>query len=164
MPGGIEIRLAGADDVGAVSDLTVRSYVDAGFVAAGDDYVAELGDAAGRLSGAELWVATVEGQVRASVTFCPPGRSYRELAGPGEAEFRMLAVHPVARGLGLARALVRRCFDRCAELELTGMVLCSLPDMTAAHALYASLGFHREPRLDWRPAPGVVLLGFRATV
>jgi hypothetical protein len=33
--------------------------------------------------------------------------------------------------------------------------------MTAAHRLYAALGFVRAPELDWRPIPQVELLGFR---
>jgi GNAT superfamily N-acetyltransferase len=79
---------------------------------------------------------------------------YRELAGPGEGEFRMLAVDPSARRRGLAKALVGRCRDRCRELGLDGLVLCTLEEMAPAHALYRSLGFRRDPGLDWEPAPG----------
>ena len=39
-----------------------------------------------------------------------------------------------------------------------------MADMSIAHALYRSMGFVRDPSLDWEPARGVVLLGFRAPV
>jgi hypothetical protein len=39
--------------------------------------------------------------------------------------------------------------------------LSSLPEMTAAHALYAASGFRRAPELDWNPVPRVRLWAFR---
>jgi ribosomal protein S18 acetylase RimI-like enzyme len=160
----IRIRLAEEADVRAVGDLTVRAYVDGGYVTEQDGYTSQLRAAEDRRRAAELWVATVSGAVCGTVTFCPPGSVYRELAGPGDGEFRMLAVDPAARGRGLGRALVRRCAERCEELGLPGLVLCSLEEMTPAHALYRSLGFSRDPELDWEPEPGVCLIGFRADV
>lgn len=163
-PGGVELRLAETRDVAAIGDLSVRAYADGGLISEHDDYALKLRDAQSRLEGAELWVATIAGTVRGTVTFCPPGSVYRELAGPGEGEFRMLAVDPLARRQGLARALAERCLDRCAELGLGELVLCSLPDNVAAHALYTSMGFSRDTELDWQPGPGVRLIGFRARV
>jgi ribosomal protein S18 acetylase RimI-like enzyme len=160
----VVLRLAAPADVSAVGDLTVRAYVDDGYVAADDDYAGQLRAAEDRFRDAELWVATVGDTVSATVTFCPPGSVYRELAGPGEGEFRMLAVDPSARRRGLAKALVGRCRDRCRELGLDGLVLCTLEEMAPAHALYRSLGFRRDPGLDWEPAPGVRLVGFRDDV
>lgn len=163
-PGGVALRLAETRDLDAIGDLTARAYADGGFVSEQDDYAAQLRDAQSRLDGAELWVATVGGTVRGTVTFCPPGSVYRELAGPGEGEFRMLAVDPTARRQGVARALAQRCLDRCAELGLGALVLCTLPENAAAHSLYTSMGFSRDTGLDWQPAPGVRLIGFRAVV
>jgi ribosomal protein S18 acetylase RimI-like enzyme len=157
----VVLRRAVPTDVAAVGDLTVRAYVHSGYVAADDAYVAQLRAADHRLREAELWVATVGDTVAATVTFCPPGSVYRELAAPGEGEFRMLAVDPSARRRGLAKALVGRCRDRCRELGLDGLVLCTLEGMAPAHALYRSLGFRRDRGLDWEPAPGVRLVGFR---
>jgi ribosomal protein S18 acetylase RimI-like enzyme len=73
----------------------------------------------------------------------------------------MLAVDPTARGVGVGRALVRHCLARSRELGFTGVVLCSLPGMTPAHALYRELGFTRDKSLDFTPAPGIELWGFR---
>jgi ribosomal protein S18 acetylase RimI-like enzyme len=162
--GGVEIRLAEKADAAAIGELTVRAYADGGLVSEGDAYATQLADAWSRLDGAELWVATVAGTMRGSVTFCPPGSVYREIAGPGEGEFRMLAVDPAARRQGVGKALTQRCLDRCAELGLRHLVLCSLADNGAAQSLYRSMGFIRDTTLDWEPAPGVRLIGFRAVV
>ncbi len=160
----IQVRLAEPVDLAAVGDVTVRGYGHDGFITAADDYMHELADSAGRAASAEVYVAARDGRVVGTVTFCPPGSPLRELSRAGEGEFRMLAVDPSARGLGVGRALVRHCFARCSQLGLTSMVICSMTTMTQAHGLYATFGFVREPSLDWEPVPGVTLWGFRATV
>lgn len=161
-----EIRLARETDYREVGEITVRGYVHDGFLVPSDDYAAELRDATSRAERAELWVAAERDDARllGSVTFCPQGSTYRELADDTEGEFRMLAVDPAARGLGVGRALVQHCLDRSRELGFTAVVLCSLPTMTAAHALYTSMGFARDPSLDWWPVPEVELWGFRSSM
>jgi ribosomal protein S18 acetylase RimI-like enzyme len=158
------VRLARPDEYDEIGLLTVRGYQHDGFVRGSDDYAISLRDARARADGAELWVAVepATGRVLGSVTYCPPGSSYRELADDTEGEFRMLAVDPAARGLGVGRALVRHCFERSRDLGLRAVVIGSLPSMAAAHALYLSLGFSRDPSLDWSPVRGVDLWAFRA--
>lgn len=165
-PGVFVIRLARDDEVAEVGEVTVRGYLHDGFLQPSDSYAESLRDAASRAAGAELWVAVdvASHRLLGTVTFCPPGSSYRELASDGEGEFRMLAVDPSARGLGVGKALVRHCLDRSRELGFSGVVLCSLPTMTAAHSLYLGLGFERDTSLDWSPVAGVDLLGFRAVL
>ncbi|MGI8888542.1 MAG: GNAT family N-acetyltransferase [Nocardioidaceae bacterium] len=162
--GTLEIRRATPADAETVALITVESYVADGFIAEHDSYIEELSDAENRLVKAEVWVCAVDGVVAGAVAFCPPGSSYRELAAEGEGEFRMLAVQPRWRGRGVGRALVQRCLDRSGELGLTDLVLCSLPEMTPAHALYQSMGFTRDASLDWEVKQGVTLIGFRITV
>lgn len=159
------IRRALPEDYEEVGEITLRGYVHDGFLEPSDAYAEELRDAADRALQAELWVAVdaVTDRLLGSVTFCPLGSVYRELAAESEGEFRMLAVDPQARGRGVARALVQLCLARSRELGFADVVLCSLPTMTAAHALYLSLGFVREPALDWWPRPEVELWGFRKT-
>lgn len=72
----------------------------------------------------------------------------RQLAMPGEREFRMLAVHPDARGAGVGAALVRACMLRAAEDDAIGLVLWTQPTMLAAQRLYERLGFERDPVRD----------------
>lgn len=162
----VEIRLATPQEFDAIGEITVRGYQHDGFLEGADEYAARLRDAASRATDAELWVAASRssGRLLGSVTFCPLGSPYRELADDTEGEFRMLAVEPAARGLGVGRALVRHCLEHSAASGFVGVVICSLPVMTAAHALYVSIGFKRDRSLDWSPVPGVELWGFRKSL
>lgn len=145
-----------------VGELTVAAYDADGYLRGAEDFYAErLRDVAGRVEEAEVLVAVTDDRVVGTVTYCPHGSAWSELAVAGEGEFRMLAVHPDGRGLGVGAALVRHCVARSRADGHTGVVLCSLPEMHAAHRLYERLGFHREPALDWAPKPGVFLIGFR---
>lgn len=159
---GLVIRPAREDDLGAVGDLTLSAYEAEGFVTAEDDYAAQLRDAGSRALEAEVYLAEDEdGRLLGTVTYCPEGSRYRELAGPGEGEFRMLAVAPDAQGQGVAEAMVRMCVERSHELGCTALVLSSMAAQTRAHRLYARVGFRRTPDLDWKPVPSVDLLAFR---
>ncbi len=125
-----------------------------------DPYADRLRDATSRFHQAELWVGELDGLLAGSVTFCPNGSRWAELARPGEGEFRMLAVDPARRGHGAGLALVQQSLARSRELGYDTMVLSSLPDMAAAHRLYELVGFRRTPARDWSPVPGVQLWAF----
>ncbi|MDQ4086377.1 MAG: GNAT family N-acetyltransferase [Actinomycetota bacterium] len=156
-----QIRAARPHEYATVGEITVQAYAEDGMLYPGSDYADVLRDAAGRAEKAELWVAVDPDQnVLGSVTFCPDGSPYRELARDGEGEFRMLGVDPSARGRGVARALVERCIARSRELGDRRIVICSDRQMGTAHRLYGRLGFVRAPELDWSPLPGIDLLGF----
>lgn len=159
-----EVRLAEPAEYEAVGQITLDAYVADGFLTPEDGYAAHLRDAADRAAEAELFVAVADGELLGTVTFCPPGSAYREVSDPDQGEFRMLAVTPGARGRGIAKALVTRCFARCRDLGFDEMVLCSMTEMTSAHALYARFGFTRAPHLDFSPEPNVLLLAFTASV
>ena len=152
-------------------------YAEAGLVTAGayraDDllrrtdgvidtvYEAELADAGRRAREAELLVAVDDGQVLGTVTWCPPSSPWRELATrPDQAEFRMLSVGAAGRRRGVGRALVEACLDQARAAGMREVLLSSLPQMAAAHALYRELGFVRAPELDHSPKPHVDLWGF----
>jgi ribosomal protein S18 acetylase RimI-like enzyme len=163
---GYEVRPARPDELAAVGALTADGYRADGLLTRGggtDRYEAELRDTARRAVTAELVVAAEpDGELLGTLTWCPPGSGLRELAArPDQGEFRMLAVPPAARRRGVARALVEYCLSDARRLGLAELVLSSLPDMTAAHALYVSMGFRRAPELDWTPVPLVHLWGFR---
>jgi len=155
----MQLRLARPDEVEAVGEITLAAY-DEFMDGPEEGYRDELADAAGRFRDAELWVAVEDGQLLGTVAYCPPGSPWRELARDGEGEFRMLAVHPRARGRGVGQALVDLCERRAREHGATGMVLSSLPDMVSAHRVYGRLGYTRSPDRDWDPAPGVHLVAF----
>lgn len=127
-----------------------------------DAYRERLADAGARDREAELWVATPAGadDVLGTVTLCPPGSPWREIAEPGEAEFRMLAVAPGVQGRGVGTALLGLVLSRAREDACRAVVLSSLAEMAAAHRLYARAGFVRDPARDWSPLPGVDLVAF----
>jgi len=161
----MEIRLARPEEYAAVGDLTVDAYAADGILDDTDDYVHHLRDAASRAAQAELWVAADFEAVLGTVTYCPPGSRYCELATESDqGEFRMLAVAPAGRRRGIGRTLVEQCIARSWARGHRELLLCSSTSMLTAHRLYDSLGFDRAPELDWSPLPSVKLLAFRLTL
>lgn len=157
----IVVRPARPDELARVGELTYEAYAAEGFVGPGDDYAEQLRDAGRRAAEAELYVAELGGGLAGTVTFCPEGSSWCEVAAAGEGEFRMLAVSPAARRQGVAAALASACVERARELGYRALVLCSMTSQGEAQRLYERLGFRRTPALDWSPVPGVDLLAFR---
>jgi ribosomal protein S18 acetylase RimI-like enzyme len=160
----IHVRPAHTSELPGIGELTVEAYTADGLLAHDDHYTEHLRDAVTRAREAELYVAELEDRpevVAGTVTFCPEGSAWCELAQPGEGEFRMLAVSPTARRRGVAEALVSVCLERSVELGYRAVVLSSLPVQQAAHRIYRRLGFRRTPDLDWSPAEDVELLAFR---
>lgn len=158
------VRPAHPSELAEVGELTVAAYVADGFVGADDGYVHLLRDAVTRAREAEVYVAELAdhpGEIAGTVTYCPQGSPWCELAQPGDGEFRMLAVTPAARRRGVAEALVSVCVERARELGCSAVVLSSLPVQESAHRLYERLGFRRTPDRDWSPEKNVDLLAFR---
>ncbi len=167
-----------------MGELTVAAYLSDGHLAPDSSYVHELRDVPSRAGGATLLVAVavavavptatavavadgpqVAGDggssVLGTVTFCLADTRYAEVSVTGEAEFRMLAVSPPARGRGVGRALAGRCVDLAREAGASAVALCSMATMTHAHDIYRGMGFERTPERDWEPVPGLTLLTFR---
>jgi predicted N-acetyltransferase YhbS len=157
----IEIRLASDAELPAVGDLTVAAYVLDGHVQPDDDYVHRLRDAAARAAEAQLWVAVEDGHLLGSVTMCPVGSPWREIALPDEGEFRTLAVAPAARCRGVGELLVRACITRSRQAGDRALILSTLPVQVIAHRLYGRLGFERFPERDWSPVQDVELLAYQ---
>ncbi len=159
-PGPVTVRPARPDEYDLVGDLTVEVYVDGGLVSPASSYVTTLRDAADRAAKCDLLVAEADGEVVGAVAYCGPGSSYAELAGPGEAEFRMLAVREKARGRGAGTAMVLECVGRARAAGLATLRLSTQSNMTDAHRLYERLGFVRTPERDWSPVPGLKLMTY----
>jgi GNAT superfamily N-acetyltransferase len=124
-------------------------------------YLAIVADARGRARHGVVAVAVdAAGTLVGSVTYAVGGSPLAQVAGAGQAEFRMLGVTPAARGRGIGAALVAWCVDRARADGMAGIAICSATAMRAAHRLYTGLGFTRRPELDWSPESGVELWGF----
>lgn len=100
------IRQAEPAEFSEVGKVTVDAYVSDGFIDADSAYVPDLADAKARSAAGLLVAVDDDGEVLCTVTFCRYGEPFAELARPGEAEFRMLAVAKSARGNGVGQALV----------------------------------------------------------
>ncbi len=161
------IRTARLHEVDAVGALTVEGYDANGYLTLPDGtfdhaYGSWLADGATRARDGVLMVAVSrDDELLGTVTWCPPGSPFRELATRDEqGEIRTLSVSPAARGRGVGAALTDWCLAEARRAGLSQIVLSSLPEMTPAHRLYATRGFVRRPELDWHPFPEVLLWAF----
>ncbi len=102
-----------------------------------------------------------EGAVVGVVLYLHAHGPLGQVARDGEAEFRVLAVAPEARGQRIGEALVRACIERGMNDGARAVVLWSQPTMPAAHRLYERLGFVRAPERDQEDARGFMRLVFR---
>jgi ribosomal protein S18 acetylase RimI-like enzyme len=149
------IREVRPDEYDRLGEVTVRAYA-AISGETDDDYHDELRRVAARARVCTVLVA-VDGAetVLGGVTYVPgPGTPLSESEREDEAGFRMLAVDPSARGRGIGRALAAACLERARAGGKAGVAVYTRPSMRAAHALYESLGFERDPERDWEFDPG----------
>lgn len=166
----IVIRPAEPGEYDTLGEITAQAYLRDGLLDFGesDAYLGELRDVAKRAAAAEVLVAVAEGEVLGGVTFVPSGGPMADIARPGEAEMRMLAVAHTARGRGAGEALVRACLDRARATEgCVRVVLSTQRGMHAAHRIYERLGFVRTPERDWNPIPDlddITLLTYELTL
>jgi ribosomal protein S18 acetylase RimI-like enzyme len=156
------LRPAQPEEYATVGELTLAAYVADGFLDEDHGYAGELRAAAHRAEEAELVVAVdpTSQALLGTVTYCVNGSHYAEIAQPGEAEFRMLAVAPAARGRGIGGQLATWCVDRAREQGCTAIVLSTLDLMHTAHRLYERMGFRRLPERDWTPEPDITLVAY----
>ncbi|HKZ05949.1 MAG TPA: GNAT family N-acetyltransferase [Methylomirabilota bacterium] len=164
---GLRLRDAGPGDQEAVRALTLAAY-------------AEYADALGpmwppyrdnilqtlaRVAPAQQIVAARDGALVGAVLLYPHGAPLPTQADAGALarwpEVRLLAVPPVHRGQGIAEALMRECVRRARAAGATSLTLHTTDMMRTAMRLYERLGFDREPALDFSPAPGITVKGFR---
>jgi len=160
-PDTLDIRAATPDDYPAIAELTVEAYQAGGHLDGEAGYRTVLADVAGRAAEGDVLVAVDGRDVLGSVLLVRTGSAYSEIAGPGEVEFRMLAVSPKAQGRGIGERLVQACLDRARAGGATWVVISARDFIQAALRLYARMGFVRIPERDWSPAPGISLVALR---
>ncbi|KAA3440912.1 GNAT family N-acetyltransferase [Rufibacter hautae] len=76
------------------------------------------------------------------------------------AGFRLLAVSPEARGLGIGRALTQACIQRAKDHQLSQVIIHSTKAMQTAWKMYEKLGFSRSEDLDFMQGE-LPVFGFR---
>jgi ribosomal protein S18 acetylase RimI-like enzyme len=149
------VRDARPDELPEVGDLRVNAYLADGFLSRMSGYLPIL-----RALGGDVLAAVDGGEILGTVTLLRWPDAGNLVRGPGEAEIRALAVAPHARGRGIGAALVDAVIRRAAERGVRQLLLLTMPEMRAAHHLYASAGFGRLPERDWAPEPGGILLAY----
>ena len=162
------IRGAGASDRAAIEAVTLSAYEQYGVVMTPALWVRYRENIVATLAAAppgSQIVAEEDGRIVGSVLLYPAGA---ELDAPGGGsitlalpEVRLLAVAPSARGQGIGTLLMDECVRRARESGAEGLTLHTTDMMRAAMRLYERLGFRRMPQLDFEPAPGVTVKGFR---
>ena len=168
-PDDVTIRDGRLDDRPAVEAVTIAAYEQYAAVlppplwaAYRQNIVATLAAAAP----ATLIVAEAAGAVMGSVLLQPAGSVMTE-PGSGretrlaEPELRLLAVGPAGRGRGVGRRLMDECIRRSRAAGAPALTLHTTDMMRVAMGLYERMGFTRAVELDFTPAPGVVIKGYR---
>lgn len=160
----MEIREATPGEHDLVGRLTAdayREFFDSGGRDPDGHYLQKIADVAERAGRTVILVAVQDGTPIGSLTLELDTRVDPD-ADPLEAHrahIRMLGVEPAARGNGAGRALMEAAEARAVAGGKTEMTLNTTRLMTAAQAMYASMGYERLP--DETLPDGFVLLTYR---
>lgn len=76
------------------------------------------------------------------------------------AGFRLLAVNPDARGLGLGKLLTLKCIEKARDMKLGQVIIHTTKAMQTAWATYEKIGFKRSEDLDFMQGE-LPVFGFR---
>lgn len=111
-------------------------------------YLADLLDLDRHARRGQLLVVEVDGDIRGSGAFYPDTGSQDMGWPPGWAGGRGLAVSPLARGRGAARALLTECERRARLVGAPVFAFHTAGFMTDAVALYERMGYRRATEFD----------------
>ena len=127
-----------------------------------DGYFGMLADVAGRAGFAPVLVAVADGRIVGTATV-ELDRTIEGTGGlqPGQANLRLLAVDPGARGRGVGRRLVQACVQAARQAGKEVATLHTTERMVAAQRIYRALGFQRDPAGDIELHPDLILQAFR---
>lgn len=165
--GGPLVRDARPEDLEPARALTLAAYQEYAPQMPGiwPHYRQNILDTLADPAPAEQIVATLEGDLVGCVLLYPP-RRLEARGGAAEIEMpwpevRLLAVAPAARGRGVGVSLMNECERRARRAGARALTLHTTDLMRAAVRLYQRLGYVRAPDLDFSPAPGVTINGYR---
>ena len=146
------VRDAVPADYPEIRRVIIAAYLQYADVIAPDvfsPYLADLLDLDTHARHGHLVVVEADGRIRGFGAFYPDA-SVQGFGWPaGWAGGRALAVHPDARGHGVARALLAACERLARECGAPVFAFHTASFMTGAIALYERLGYRRAPEFDF---------------
>ncbi|MGB3386502.1 MAG: GNAT family N-acetyltransferase [Pseudaminobacter sp.] len=137
-----------AEEIGTIISGAFQSFRPALPAHVFEPYVGDASDVASRFEEAAVAVLEHEGRIVGTVTY------YEDAAREGMgwpssfAGLRTLAVSPAEQGRGYGRILCDWCIGRARQQGAAALALHTASFMTAACALYESMGFKRFPSHD----------------
>jgi len=161
----LRIRQAKPNELDEVARLHVAAYDEYRSslpAEAWEYYRQDLMNVRGRLGASRLLVAEVDGQLAGAVTLYLDDTPERRRMWPrGWAGIRLLAVLPAFREQGTGQKLMEACIRLCRKKGIRTAGLHTTEMMAAGRRLYERMGFVRDPRHDFHPAPGVVVMAYK---
>jgi ribosomal protein S18 acetylase RimI-like enzyme len=162
----LAIREARPEELEALGQLMVSAYSSLeGFPGPSEQPAYfELLANVGRLRGPDttLIVAALDDQLVGGIVYFADMTAYGTAASQEQATsaFRMLAVHPGARRLGVGKALARHCIELARARQHRQVVIHTTHAQQVASGMYERLGFARSPDLDFLQGD-LQILGYR---
>ncbi len=164
----MNIRDAEDADRDAIRDVTLSAYEE--YAAAmppplWEGYRQSMVDTLADVRPAAQIVAEQDGGIIGTVLLYPAGSMLNTPDGATITrrwpEVRLLAVAPPARGRGVGAALMDECVRRARLSGAGALTLHTADIMRVAMRMYERMGFVRAPELDFHPAPGQTVKGYR---
>jgi GNAT superfamily N-acetyltransferase len=160
------IRDARPEDRDAIREVTLAAYQEYAALMPGfwDGYRQNIIVSLDEVGSAEQLVAEHHGDVVGTARLYPPRRmriSRNDSLDMPWPEVRLLAVAPPARGRGVGAALMQECVRRVRKTGGRVLSLHTTDMMQAALRMYERMGFVRAREIDFHPAPGVTVKGYR---
>ena len=162
----VTLREARSGDRDAIVEVTLAAYQEyASQVQIWGPYRQNILATLANPRPATQLVAERDGTLVGTVLLYPASPAGAAAPGQGRwPEVRLLAVAPSARGQGVAHALMQECVRRAREARADALTLHTMSAMQAALRLYTRMGFQPAPELDFQPARGFTVNGYRLTL
>lgn len=166
----ISIRNAEPAEARAAGQLMVRVYSSLeGFPGISEQpayyaMLANVGEVAARPGAALIVAAGAAARMAGAVVYFDDMRYYGSGGSAtqetGAAGFRLLAVDPDFRGMGVGKALVNECLRRARQAGRRQVIIHSTRSMQTAWEMYLRMGFARAEGLDFLQGE-LPVFGFR---
>lgn len=146
------VEVSGAAEIAVVRELFEEYWRSFGFTPCFQGFAEEVAGLPGKYTppGGALALLLMDGLPAGCVAL----RRFDQSRG----EFKRLYVRPAYRGQNLGRELLSWVIARARQIGYRELVADTMPQMTAALAMYEAAGFERTPPYAEDPTPGAVYL------